>query len=162
MPEFDHSLLSTYLNDHLAGATAGLELARRARGENEGTPLGRFLEQLESEIEQDRQTLIDVMDRLEVGRDRLKLAAGWLGEKAGRLKPNNRLFGYSPLSRVIELEGLALGVEGKRGLWQTVRQLEDPRLAEFDFDALLERATAQREGLQERRLNAALDAFTRG
>jgi hypothetical protein len=154
-------LLATYLNDHLAGATAGVELVRRARGENEGTPLGRFLDGLAREIEEDRETLLAIMDRLDVGRDRLKVAAGWLGEKVGRLKPNNRLFGYSPLSRLIELEGLALGVEGKRSLWEVLRRLEEPRLAEFDFDALVERARAQRDALQERRLTAAADAFTR-
>jgi hypothetical protein len=155
-------LLATYLNDHLAGATAGVELARRARGENEGTSLGRFLDGLAHEIEEDRKTLEAVMARLEVGKDRIKVAMGWLGEKAGRLKPNNRLFGYSPLSRLIELEGLALGVEGKRSLWEVLSRLDDPRLEEFDFTALLERARAQRDSLQERRLSAALDAFTRG
>jgi hypothetical protein len=157
----DTDLLATYLNDHLAGATAGVELARRSRGENEGTALGRFLDELAREVEEDRKTLVAIMASLEVGKDRIKVAVGWMGEKAGRLKPNNRLFGYSPLSRVIELEGLALGVEGKRGLWEVLQRLEDPRLAEFDFDALLERARAQRDTLQERRLAAALDAFTR-
>jgi hypothetical protein len=157
----DTDLLATYLNDHLAGATAGVELARRSRGENEGTALGRFLDELAREVEEDRKTLEAIMASLEVGKDRIKVAVGWMGEKAGRLKPNNRLFGYSPLSRVIELEGLALGVEGKRCLWEVLQRLEDPRLAEFDFDALLERARAQRDTLQERRLAAALDAFTR-
>jgi hypothetical protein len=158
----DSDLLATYLNDHLAGATAGVELVRRARGQNEGTELGRYLDGLAAEIEEDRETLEDIMARLDVGRDRLKVAAGWLGEKAGRLKPNNRLFGYSPLSRLIELEGLALGVEGKRSLWQTLRHLNDPRLAGIDLDGLLERARAQRDALQERRLAAGVDAFTRG
>jgi hypothetical protein len=158
----DSDLLATYLNDHLAGATAGVELARRARGQNEGTSLGRFLDELTSEIEQDRETLKTIMARLEVGTDRFKVAAGWVGEKAGRLKPNNRLFGYSPLSRLIELEGLALGVEGKRSLWQSLRHLDDSRLAEFDFESLLERARRQRDALQERRLAAAIDAFERG
>jgi hypothetical protein len=157
----DTDLLATYLNDHLAGATAGAELVRRSRGENEGTALGRFLDELAREVEEDRKTLEAIMASLEVGKDRIKVAVGWMGEKAGRLKPNNRLFGYSPLSRVIELEGLALGVEGKRCLWEVLQRLEDPRLAEFDFDALLERARAQRDTLQERRLAAALDAFTR-
>jgi hypothetical protein len=157
----DAELLGTYLNDHLAGSMVGVELARRARKSNEGTPLGRYLTELAKEIEEDRSSLKAVMARLDVGQDRLKMGAGWLGEKAGRLKPNNRLFGYSPLSRVVELEGLALGVEGKRGLWQVLRNLQDPRLAEFDFDALLERARAQRDGLEERRLAAALDAFGR-
>ena len=32
-------LLTIYLNDHLAGATAGVELARRAAGENKGSEL---------------------------------------------------------------------------------------------------------------------------
>ena len=157
----DTDMLGTYLNDHLAGSTVGLELVRRARGSNEGTSLGRFLQELEREIAEDRAALEAVMDRLEVGKDRLKVTMGWMGEKVGRLKPNNRLFGYSPLSRLIELEGLALGVEGKRSLWESLRALEDPALAEFDFDALLERARRQRDQLHERRIAAAVEAFTR-
>jgi hypothetical protein len=157
----DKPLLATYLNDHLAGSTLGVELARRARGSNEGTPLGRFLDDLAREIEEDRETLVAIMARLDVGRDRLKVAAGWMGEKVGRLKPNNRLFGYSPLSRLVELEALALGVEGKRSLWEVLQRLEEPRLEEFNFHALLERARRQHDALHERRLAAALDAFKR-
>jgi hypothetical protein len=155
----DLKLLGTYLNDHLAGSTVGVELSRRAASNNEGTDLGSFLAGLAKEIEEDRVTLEAVMEKLDVSQDKLKIAVGWVGEKAGRLKPNNRLFSYSPLSRVVELEGLALGVEGKRGLWQVLRELNEPLLAEFDFDALLERARRQRDQLQERRLAAGLDAF---
>jgi hypothetical protein len=136
-----------------------VELARRTAGSNEGGELGTVLKRLAREIEEDRDTLLAVMDRLGIGKDRVKVAVGWAGEKAGRLKPNNRLLGYSPLSRLEELEGLALGVEGKRSLWQVLRHLAEPRLSEFDFDALLERARSQRDQLQERRLAAALDAF---
>jgi hypothetical protein len=155
----DLKLLSTYLNDHLAGATVGVELSRRTAGANEGTELGGFLTGLAGEIEEDRDTLLKVMDQLGVKKDRLKVAAGWAGEKIGRLKPNNRLVGYSPLSRLIELEGLALGVEGKGSLWQVLAELNEPRLAGFDFAALLDRARAQRDQLQQRRLAAAMDAF---
>jgi hypothetical protein len=158
----DTKLLSTYLNDHLAGATVGVELAQRAAGSNEGTDMGAFLRRLEAEVKEDRDTLLAVMERLDVGKDRIKVAVGWVAEKAGRLKPNNRLLGYSPLSRLVELEGLALGVEGKRSLWQVLRHLEEPRLSEFDFDALLERARTQRDQLQEHRLAASLDAFGHG
>jgi hypothetical protein len=143
----DLKLLGTYLNDHLAGSTVGCELSRRAAGNNEGTPLGAFLTNIAGEIEEDRDTLVAIMDRLGVGK------------KVGRLKPNNSLFSYSPLSRVVELEGLALGVEGKRSLWQALRQLDEPLLTEFDFDALLERARTQRDQLQEHRLAASRDAF---
>jgi hypothetical protein len=155
----DLKLLATYMNDHLAGATVGVELSRRAAGNNEGTELGGFLSGLAREIEEDRDSLVAVMERLDVSKDRLKVAAGWAGEKLGRLKPNNRLFGYSPLSRLIELEGLALGVEGKGSLWQVLAELGEPRLSEFDFDALLARARSQRDQLQQRRLAVALDAF---
>jgi hypothetical protein len=154
-------LLSTYLNDHLTGATVGVELSRRARDQNEGTPLGGFLAQLATEIEEDRETLKAVMKAVGAGEDRLKLTFGWVTEKVGRLKPNNRLLGYSPLSRVIELEGLSLGVEGKRCLWQGLSEIREPRLAEFDFDALIERAARQRAVLEEQRLAAAQTAFGR-
>jgi hypothetical protein len=153
-------LLSTYLNDHLTGSTLGVELARRARGQNEGTPLGRYLDELVVEIEEDRDTLKRVMQAVGAGEDRIKQKLAWLAEKGGRLKPNNRLFGYSPLSRVIELEGLSLGVEGKRCLWESLREIGDPRLAEFDFGALIDRAARQRAGLEERRLAAASTAFS--
>jgi hypothetical protein len=155
----DLKLLGIYLNDHLGGSTLGVELSRRAASSNEGTELGAFLERLAGEIEEDRDTLKAIMDRLGVKEDKLKVAAGWAGEKAGRLKPNASLFSYSPLSRLVELEGLALGVEGKRSLWQVLAELDQPQLAEFDFEKLIERARSQRDELQERRLAAALDAF---
>ena len=138
-------MLAIYLNDHRAGSTVGLELARRARGSNEGTQLGVFLEQLVAEIEQDRETLEQVMDAVGAGRDRLKATAAWAGEKVGRLKLNGRLLSYSPLSRVVELESLSVGIEGKACLWKMLRELGDPRLAGFDFDALIARAERQRE-----------------
>jgi hypothetical protein len=147
-------LLAIYLNDHLAGSTVGLELTRRARGSNEGSELGDFLAELVAEIEQDRAALEEVMTAVGAGRDRLKVAGAWAGEKAGRLKLNGSLLGYSPLSRVVELEALALGVTGKLALWRMLRSLGDPRLAGFDFDELTVRAERQRDRLERHRLAA--------
>ncbi len=154
-------LLAIYLNDHLAGSTVGVELARRARGSNEGTELGDFLAGLAVEIEEDRATLEEVMEAAGAGRDRLKVIGAWAGEKAGRLKLNGSWLSYSPLSRVVELEGLRLGVEGKACLWRMLRDLSDPRLSGFDFDALLARAERQRDELELRRLEAGCLAFSR-
>ena len=61
-------LLAIYLNDHLAGSTVGVELARRARGSNDGTELGEFLATLAAEIEEDRDTLGEVMGAVGAGR----------------------------------------------------------------------------------------------
>jgi hypothetical protein len=157
----DTRLIAIYLNDHLAGSTGGLELARRALGANRGTAFEAPLERLATEIEEDRDALLDVMTRLEVARDPVKVWAGWLAEKWGRLKLNGRITGYSPLSRVLELELLALGVEGKRGLWRTLVRVADgdARLEGVDLDELARRAERQRRLLERERLRAAELAF---
>lgn len=153
------SLLAIYLNDHLAGSTVGVELARRARGANEGSELGQLLDRLVREIEEDRDTLGAVMDAVGAGRDSLKKAAAWIGEKGGRMKLNGQLIGYSPLSRLVELEGLSLGIEGKSRLWAMLRELADPRLSSFDFEALSQRAERQRSELEPFRRDAGRAAF---
>jgi hypothetical protein len=154
-------LIAIYLNDHLAGSTAGLELARRALGANRGTAFEAPLERLADELAEDRAALVDVMARLAVARDPLKVWAGWAVEKLGRAKLNGRIAGYSPYSRVLELEMLALGVEGKRALWRALERVapEDARLTGVDLADLSRRAEAQRRLIERQRLSAAAIAF---
>ncbi len=148
--------LSTYLNDHLAGSTLGSELAKRALGSNRDNEFGSFLEWLHGEIEDDRQTLRDVMRRLDVGEDPIKRIVAFVTERAGRFKLNGALFGYSPVSRLVELEGLSLGVEGKLALWRNLGELpQEEGLEEFDFEHLADRAREQLEALEEYRLKAS-------
>jgi hypothetical protein len=59
--------------------------------------------QIAAEIEEDRATLQDLMDRLGVGRDRVKTVLAWTGEEVERLKLNGELFRAAPLSRMEEL-----------------------------------------------------------
>jgi hypothetical protein len=154
-------LLAIYLNDHWAGSTAGLELARRARGSNEGTELGDFLRRLALEIEEDREALGRIMDRLEIRRDPLKQSFGWAAEKVGRLKLNGQILGYSPLSRLVELEGLHLGISTKLSLWEILRSTHAAELQEFDLGELIERARHQLDELKPLRLEAARAALVR-
>lgn len=150
------NLLAIYLNDHLAGATAGVELARRLRASNEDDPeLGPELAEICAEIEADRETLKAAMDRLGVGQSRLKPLVAVLGERLGRLKLNGRLRGYSPLSRLVELELLQVGVAGKRRLWRALEQTHAGDLPSFDLGALAERSTEQLRRLEELHLKAA-------
>ena len=146
---FSSELMPIYLNDHLAMATAGRDLAKRAAKQNEGTEMGRFLDDLAAQIAADFQQLEDVIDRLGVKRDPFKARATWLGEKLGRLKLNGRLTSYSPLSRVIEIEGLTAGVRAKAALWRALAAAaaQDQRLADIDFTHLIARADEQAEGL---------------
>jgi hypothetical protein len=153
-------LLAIYLNDHLAGSTVGCELSKRSLGSNSGNEFGRFLEWLHGEIEEDRETLRALMRRVGVREDRVKRVGAIVGERAGRLKLNGALRGYSPLSRVVELEGLSLGVEGKLALWRNLQQLpREAGLEEFDLERLAARACEQRDGLEAQRREAARLAF---
>ena len=157
----DRKLLRIYLQDHLAGSTGGGELARRARGANEGTAYGDPLAELADDIDADRRSLESIMDDLGFGADRAKNLGFWVAEKAGRLKLNGRLTGYSPLSRVVELEGLVTGVNGKRSLWLNLIEVAGD-VPEFDADRLQrlrERAEQQLETLHELRARAAREAF---
>jgi hypothetical protein len=147
-------LLGIYLNDHLAGSTGGVETARRARGSNEGNEFGEPLSRICEEIETDRDSLEAVMKELGVGRSRIKPAIGWLGEKFGRLKPNGQLRGYSPLSRVVELELLILGISGKIRLWNLLDQLVGEETS-TDFKALIARGEDQRAQVVELQERAA-------
>jgi hypothetical protein len=157
----NRDLRSIYLNDHLAGATVGRELARRAAGSNRSGEYGPFLEGLATEIDEDREALLEIMRAMGVGTDPIKVLAGWTAEKAGRLKPNGRLRGYSPLSRVVELEALLLGVRGKLALWLTLQLLEssEPQLGTLDLGRLVERARRQLDQIEEHRLRAARQAM---
>jgi hypothetical protein len=153
--------LDVYLNDHLAGATGGIELCRRALRENSGTDLGAFLERLLREIVDDRRALEEVSVRLGTDRSPFKPAAAWALEKVGRVKLNGRVRGYSPLSRLIELEALQAGVSAKRSLWQVLAVAfpEDPRLQGLDLGALVQRADSQLGGIEAQRLAVATAAF---
>ena len=152
--------LATYLNDHLAGSTAGLALCRRAASENKGTELGAFLTGLSEEIADDRRALEEVMDALAVGADRKKVVAARAAELAGRLKPNGQLLGYSPLSPLVELESLKLGIEGKLAMWRVLGQLAAPPALDRERMAeLAARAERQAADVEARRLQVARSAL---
>jgi hypothetical protein len=154
-------LLGIYLNDHLAGATVGVELARRMARLYTGPAAGRTMERLAADIAQDRSALREIMAGLRVPSRAYKICAGWIGEKAGRLKLNGRLRSRSPLSDLEELEMLRLGVEGKAAGWRTLRVLADldARLDKARLDELISRARDQADLLEDLRVRAATEAI---
>lgn len=157
----DMKLLGIYLNDHLAGATAGTERIAHMVRTAGGSALGRALGPVAAEIAQDRTALLGIMRDLGVPVRRYKVCAGWAGEKVGRLKPNGRLVRRSPLGTVLELEAMRLAIEGKAAGWQTLRRLSvtDERLAPDRLDTLLERARRQQETVEAWRVRQAEEAL---
>jgi hypothetical protein len=154
-------LLRIYLNDHRTLAHVALAVAERSRSSNRGTPLGDALESIVSEQRKDQAELEAIMGRLRIPRDRFKAAAALVAERAGRLKLNGQLTGYSPLSRLIELDGLRALVDAKLGLWQALGELSGGGIDANTLARLIDRAHAQRELLDKHRpeaARAALDA----
>lgn len=151
------NLLAIYLNDHRAGSVAGLELAKRTLDNNKGTEYEAFLAQLVEDIREDQSMLDRIIERSGISRSPVKPGLAWATEKVGRLKLNGALTGYSPLSRLIELEGLKLGVEGKLCLWRSLRSARPAEAAvtEEELDELIARAEAQVEAVEEHRVKAA-------
>ena len=145
-----------YLNDHLADDTLGVELVKRAIAENNGTRLGTFLLLLSWELEEDREILVRLMGRLGVRPERVGVIMAGIAEKAGRL----RLMGYSPLSTLVELESLHLGINGKIVMWNTLQDAVGDRVNGIDFEELVRRAERQAEQVERRRLDVAVKALS--
>ena len=156
--------LETYLQDHRAGAAMGSDLAHRLAEENAGTPYEDFLLGVAQEIDSDVEMLEQLMDRFGVSKPALKIAGAKVGEKLGRLKPNEQLTGYSPLSRVLEIEALRGGVQAKQGLWDSLAELakHDDRLDPEQMAELQAKAEKQLDGLREQSRMAAHEAFVTG
>jgi hypothetical protein len=112
--------LQIYLGDHLAGAAAGVEIARRIADGYAGTGDESELRQLASDVEADRQSLVDIREQLDMGRAPLEEAVAWVGEKATHIKLSDAVTGDPHLTRMLELETLDTGIAGKLALWRAL------------------------------------------
>jgi O-acetylhomoserine/O-acetylserine sulfhydrylase-like pyridoxal-dependent enzyme len=157
-----NNALEVYLNDHLAGSTAGRDLARKLVNDTAGTPHTPVMESLLADIEEDRESLEDVIRRLEVERQALKQAASWAAEKVGQLRFAGAVTRSPELSLLLEMETLSMGIHAKAGLWQALAEAlaTDPRVAEIDFNSLVKRAQDQIDRLQAPREAAAARALS--
>ncbi|MFI7675842.1 hypothetical protein [Actinophytocola sp. NPDC049390] len=154
--------LRIYLRDQLAMGIGWRELARRAARGNEGTETGEALDRVAKAVAEDVDTFREIMRRLRITPDPVKNVAALAAERVGRLKPNGRLRGYSPLSRFEELELLTMGIDGKKQMWHTLGDLAGlrARMNDIDFDRLVARAEQQRAELEPYRVAAGAEAFT--
>ncbi|KAA1428656.1 hypothetical protein [Nocardioides antri] len=155
--------LGIYLRDQLALGVLWRELARRAHRRNRGTPLGDALGRVAEGIAEDVDTFESIMRELGTRTNPVKTGLAVVAERCGRLKLNGRVRSYSPLSRFEELEFLAMGIDAKKQLWTTLRDLGSlgSRLPGVDFDDLIDRAEGQRAVLEPFRVRAGRDAFGR-
>ena len=154
--------MHVYLNDHLAGAMLGRDLAEQIRSRSQDTPLGELMQSLAPQIEEDRQTLIGLMERMDISKNPAKQAGAWVTEKVSRAKFGGLTSGESELGTFMAVESLALGVLGKLSLWRALAQVADqyPAIASVDLNELIDRAQTQYDLLEPQRLAASRQALS--
>jgi hypothetical protein len=153
--------LSSYLNDHLAGSVGALELLDRLIDIYQGKPLEPFLRDLRNEIEADQETLKELIAKLGAKESAVRKAGAWIVEKLSRAKIQLSEVREGEMGLFLALEGLALGITGKRSLWralaaaaETVTQLRGP-----DYTTLEKRAMEQHDRVETKRLEVAREVF---
>ena len=152
--------LDSYLNDHLAGSISALELIAHWAEVHKGEPLGSFFVETEREIKADQDTLRDVMRTLGVEESKVRQAGAWAAEKVGRARLMIAGDEQGSLGLVLTLEGLIMGVTGKKLMWRAVAAAKLPRLKSYNFEQLQRRAEQQIERIEAERIRAVSQAFT--
>jgi hypothetical protein len=153
--------LSTYLNDHLAGSVAALELIEHLAKNYPDSSLENFFADLHADIVADQDVVRDLLRTFEAKESAVRKAGAWIAEKFGQVKLGLSEDEVSGTGLLEALEGLVLGITGKQLLWrslaaasESVAELTGPNYAQLE-----ERAGVQRNRVEEKRLAAARQAF---
>jgi hypothetical protein len=157
----DQARLATYMQDHYAGSSAGIELFRRAAGQQTDPVVRTALTAMAEKVEHERTVLAKYLAVVDAKPDPVKNAGAWVAEKLGRFKPNGELVRRSPLSDVLELEMLRIAVEGKGAGWRVLRALadEEPQFDIAELDVLIADAEQQIKELEDLRMDTARRVF---
>jgi len=153
--------LHVYLNDHLAGATAGVDLVTTAAENHEGD-LGEFFVELADGITGDYNTLTSLIDQMNAHASGAKEAFAKIGSEVSAAKFSGETVEDPQFGTFLTLETLSIGVEGKLCMWKALKVVagEYPELAALDIDTLIERAQSQRDGIEGKRLEVAGSALS--
>jgi hypothetical protein len=153
--------LATYLNDHLAGSVAAIELLEHLEAAYAGTDMVRLFDELRTDIEADRRELQGLMDRLHIAESLPRKASAWLAGKFTELKLRLDDGARGSLRLLESLEAVGLGIEGRHALWRALSAAAETAsaLRGVDYERLSQRAQEQRRRVEAPRLQAAKIAF---
>lgn len=156
-----HVILTKYLNDHLAGSVAAIDLVEHLVELSGSTERKEFFVALRREIEQDQEVLKRLLKTLGGSESKMRKVAAWLTEKAGEAKLRLDDPGTGRLMLLERLEALGLGIQGKLALWRALGVASEvvPELRGLDLPALERRAQTQHQEVEAMRLEVARDAF---
>jgi hypothetical protein len=154
--------LRTYLNDHLAGSVAALELLDHLADLHPDPDRKRFFTGLRAEVEEDQKVLQLLLEKVGGKESTVRKAAAWLTEKIGQAKLQLDDLGDGQLRALEAIEALGLGIQGKLALWRALAAVADrvPQLHGVDLGRLEQRAVQQHERVEARRIQTARVALT--
>lgn len=149
--------LRTYLNDHLAGSVAALELLDHLADLHPDPEHKQFFTGLSAEVQEDQKVLQRLLDQVGGEESTVRKAAAWLAEKIGQAKLRLDDLGDGQLRVLEALETVGLGIQGKLALWRALATVADrvPRLRGVDFTRLEQRALQQHQRVEAQRLQTA-------
>jgi hypothetical protein len=155
--------LASYLNDHLAGSVAAIELLDNLIKTYEDKPLEKFFKELRDDITADQDVLRKVLRKFKTKESSIRKAGAWIAEKFGRAKIQAAGNKFGEMGLVQALEVLVLGITGKQLLWRALNAAlgTSPLLRGVDLSRLEERAIEQIERIETKRLEAARETFLR-
>jgi hypothetical protein len=152
------STLAAYLREHLSGSDTAILVLERVRGSHAGTKEGSLFASLYEQIQRERDLLRTLLAELgESSLSTKRVATKMTGSLLSAVASGKR----GDLSLFRTLEGLAIGVQGKRCMWRALQSLDQQfaaagpqRFAELEVLAL-----HQWEAIEERRLSLTSDLF---
>ena len=150
--------LHTYLNDHLAGSVAAIELLDEVIEHHSEDRLGKIFRDWRGDIRADQETLRNLIRKLGAEESAIRKAGAWVAEKFSRIKIGDVDDSAGLLQA---LEALALGITGKRLLWRSLAAIapDYPVLQGTDFSELEKRAHDQFEHVENLRMQMAREGL---
>jgi hypothetical protein len=153
--------LATYLNDHLAGSVAALNMIDHLIETFEKKPLAQFFRDLRGEIAADQADLQWLIEKLDKEHNAIRKAGAWVAEKLSRAKIDPGESPEGQMGLYLAFEGLVLGITGKLVLWRGLEAafVGAPELRGLDYAELQVRAKEQRDRVEAKRLELAPSVF---
>lgn len=156
----DRETLAVYLNDHLAGSVAALQMMDRLCEVHEDEANRSVIATLREAVASDQRILQNLLVSIGATESVIAKALAWVGEHASRVKLSVERQDDAGVMFFEAIEALALGFHGRQALWHMLDAIEGSLQSGYDFRALSEAVSEQILVLEQMRLEAGRNAFT--
>jgi hypothetical protein len=151
-----HHALIVYLREHLSGSDVAMRVVSRLGADLHGQDELLF-RRLAKEFEEDRAVVRSLLTQLGASQRSLKRVAGYASGSMLSMTAGGQ---PGDLALLRTLEGLAIGVQGKRCLWRALQRLGTaPPAGGLSFTALESKAVRQWEAIERRRRDVTAETF---